>query len=130
MNIRPFDFDKDYAEVSSWWTKQSWPVMPKNYLSASGFIAVDDENKYAVTWVFKTDSPFYIMEWLVGNPDVSFEKRKEGVDMVVESASEYSKSCGAKHLLTMTNNTRFCEKLKELKFTETDNNMVHFMRSL
>ena len=130
MKIRRFDFEKDYKDVSSWWKSQGWPVLSRDMLSDDGFIAYDDNKKYAATWVYKTNSPIYIMEWLVGNPDVDYSLRKQGIVLVVEMSSLFAKESGAKSLLTMTSNERFAEKLEELKFNETDRNMIHYIRSL
>lgn len=130
MEIRLFDLEKDYDEVSSWWTKQKWPVIPSEFLSPTGFIAIDGDDKVAVTWVYRTDSPIYIMEWLVGNPDVSHEKRKQGIEGVINTSSIYAKESGASQLFTMIRNDRLSEKLKDLDFKETDKEMTHFIRSL
>jgi len=130
MTVRLFDYDKDYEDIKSWWKEQEFPVIPKDYLSTTGFISEDKENKYAVTWVFTTNSPIYIMEWTVGNPNVDYKKRKEGLHQIIEASSVFAKECGAKFLLTMTNNNRFYNKLTEFNFDEQDRNVIHMMRSL
>ena len=130
MDIRSFNFDKDYLDACAWWTKQDWPILQKDLLSDTGFIAHDDDTKYAVAWVYSTNSSIYILDWYVGNPDVDYKKRKEGLELIVDAAADFAKESGAKQLLTMTNNKRLSEKLKDMKFNETDRDMIHFVRSL
>ena len=130
MEIKSFNTNTDYNDVSSWWKAQDWPILPESILSDCGFIIKDNNLKIAATWVFKTNSPIYIMEWTVGNPEVSWEKRQEGIQLLTEAASSWSKEHGASYLLTMTKSKRFIEKLKDSGFKETDDEMVHLMRSL
>lgn len=130
MQVRKFDVNKDYNEVATWWSKQNWPVLPANILSSAGFIAYDDKQKYAATWVFATNCPIYIMEWTVGNPDANWEDRSSGIELVTSAACEWAKNDGAKQLFTMTKSDRFINKLEEYGFQKTDSGMTHLVRSL
>ena len=130
MQVRQFDSLKDYSDVSTWWKKQDWPVLPLSMLTTSGFIVENDENKLAATWVFKTNCPVYIMEWTVGNPDVKWEDRQEAIKMLTSSASEWAKKNGASYIMTMTKSERFMDKLQEYGFTKMDTDMTHLIRSL
>lgn len=130
MIVRQFDNEKDYQDVSAWWLKQEWPVLPAAILSKAGFIVEDQNEKLAATWVFATNCPIYIMEWTVGNPDIEWNKRSNGIKVVTDAACEWAKNDGASQIFTMTKSKRFIEKLEEVGFKETESGMTHLVRSL
>lgn len=130
MEVRFFDKAKDYPDVKLWWEKQEWFPVETHLLSSTGFIAETEKTKLAATWIYVTNSSIYIMEWTVGNPDVEWEQRAEAIDLVVETASRWSKTNGAAIVFTMAGHDRLINKLKKQDFIETDTNMTHFVRRL
>lgn len=130
MNVRSFDSNLDYSDVSSWWKKQEWPVLPLELLTTSGFIIEDENNKIAATWVIKTNCPIYLMEWTIGNPEVKWEDRSTGIDLITNAACQWAKVDGASHVLTMTKNERFMNKLENNGFIKAESGMTHLMRLL
>lgn len=130
MEVRKVDLEKDYDEIASWWKSQGWPVLPKEVLSSSGFIAEEAGVKLAATWMFPTNCPIYIMEWTVGNPDAPWNIRSEALRAVTDGACEWAKKDGAAQVFTMTKNDRFIDKLGEFGFNVTENGMTHLVRSL
>ena len=130
MIVRPFDKDKDYADVAEWWAKQDWPVMPQDHLTTAGFIAENGDKKLAATWIFATNCPIYIMEWTVGNPEADWKERAEAIDLVTNTACEWAKQDGAKMVFTMAKHERYMDKLQKNGFNITESGMTHFIRSL
>ena len=130
MKVRLFDPEKDYEEVASWWSKQEWPVLPLQMLSPMGFIAEKDGQKLAATWMYSTNSPTYIMEWTVGNPDANYEDRNDGLKHVTEEACHWAKTDGAMQVFTMTKHKRFIDKLSSYGFQKTEDEMTHLVRRL
>ena len=131
MIIRNFDSDLDYVDVMSWWESQGWPALPSSMLSNTGFIVeTNDGIKLASNWIFPTNCPIWIMEWTVGNPDVEWTQRKEGLDYLINHSCQWAKNNGALKVFTMTKHARFIDKLQELNFIKTDDNMTHLIRSL
>lgn len=130
MEARFFDPKKDYKEVASWWESQGWPVLPEQVLGPSGFIVEEDGKKLAATFMFPTNCPIYIMEWTVGNPEVSHELRSEALKKVTDKACQWAKEDGAAQVFTMTKHERFIKKLEEYGFQVTDSGMTHLVRSL
>ncbi len=129
MKVRSFK-EEDYNDVSSWWAEQGWPVLPLEILSPTGYVAEEDGNLIAATWVFPTNCPIYIMEWTVGNPKVEWDKRNEGLKLVTDEACRWAKEDGAVQVFTMTKHERFINKLEEFGFDKTDSGMTHLMRRL
>jgi hypothetical protein len=129
MNIDKFNSD-DYKIVSEWWRSQDWPTVPSNLLSNHGFIIRDESIPIVAGWVYETGTPMFLLEWIVGNPDIDWEKRQEGILTLVDFCSEYSKQLGAQMLFTMIKNERLMDKIESKGFMKTDENMSHFIRSL
>jgi len=130
MKLVKFDIEKDYNQISDWWTKQNWPSIPKEYLSEYAFMAQDNGVNIAITFVFTTNCPMNIMEWTVGNPEVNWELRNKGIELIIEEACKWSKKNGAKQVLTMTGHKRFINKLEKSGFNITDKDVTHLMRGI
>lgn len=131
MNIRDFDIQKDYDDVVKWWKANDWVVMPPEMYGIQGFIAETDDHKIAACWVYRDKKcPICILEWTVGNPDIDWEVRKEGIDKVIAQSFSWAQEDGAQFVLTMTKNKRLIEKLKDNNFVETDSGMTHLIRRL
>lgn len=130
MKVRDFDTKTDYVDVAAWWKKQDWPAMPLDILSPKGFISEKNDVKLAATWIYRFSKSMYLMEWTVGNPDISFEDREEGIRMVTNKACDWAKLDGAKHVLTMTKHNRLIDKFKNYGFNVSDTEMTHLIRSL
>jgi len=130
MLVRKFDHH-DYADVATWWVKQKWDVIPQDLLGVNGYIVEKDNQKLAATWIYRLqDSPWALMEWTVGNPDVNWDDRAQAIKMVTDEACKWAKNDGAKLVFTMTKSERFIEKLQEQGFTKSDSEMTHLIRSL
>ena len=130
MQTRSFNIEQDYDTVATWWTKQGWPALPKSILQCKGFVVEENNKALAATWIFATGCPVYIMEWTVGNPDVSWEIRDPAIKMVTDSACNWAKEDGASQVFTMTKHDRLIGKLEEYGFMKTDSGMTHLVRSL
>lgn len=129
LKVRKFS-KEDHKDIVNWWNEQDFPALPIELLSPNGFIVEDEEEKIAATWVYRTDSPIYIMEWTVGNPSLDFKKRGAGLDLLIDNASTWAKEDGALLLFTMAEHKRLISRLENKNFTKTDENMTHFMRRL
>ena len=66
MQVRKFNVETDYDDVCAWWTSQGWDAIPKHLLGITGFIAYDDNGKYAACWLYRDKGcPISILEWTV-----------------------------------------------------------------
>jgi hypothetical protein len=129
FNIKLFK-DSDYDIVKSWWKHYDWPAVSLDVLPKTGFIIDNDEIPVAASWVIATNSPIYLLEWTVGNPDIDWELRSEGLQKLIEYCCHFCKNNGANFVFTMTKNKRLLEKLKNCNFKTTDEDMTHLLRSL
>ena len=80
MEVRKYN-PSDYFTVASWWSKQKWPVIPSDHLPEHGFIV----DGIAAGFLYKTDSKFALLEFVIANPDTSKEDRSKALDLVIDS---------------------------------------------
>lgn len=131
MQVREFDVNTDYSHIIKWGEKQDWPIMPARFYGHKGFIVHNESLAIAVAFVYRDKGcPFCILEWVIGNPEVDWKLRKEGLDIVIDTCSNWAKEDGAEIVLTMTNNKRLIEKYKENDFIQTDEGITHLIRRL
>ena len=129
MNIRVYE-DKDYPMITKWWEAQGWPILPEAALPAVGFIVEEDEVGLCAGFVYRTDSAFALFEWIVGNPEADKDKRREGLDLLIKTASLYIKEEGFSLVLTMTKHPSFITRLENHGFQETDHGMTHLVKGV
>ena len=61
---------EQYELVANWWDAHGWHSVPQEFLSKTGLMVFDDEGvPRAALWLYRTDSPVMMAEWLVVNPD-------------------------------------------------------------
>lgn len=130
LSIREFNIDTDREDVMCWWKSQGWDSSTIGLVSPNGFVAEVDDKKVVATWVLKTDTPIYLIEWTVGNPDVSWETRDICIKALTEHACSWAKENGASATMVMTKNKRYIDKLKDNGFMLSDDGMTHLVRSL
>lgn len=130
MKVRFFDINKDYEDIKSWCEQRQFPILVKEMLSTTGFICEDESNKIAATWVYITNSPTFLMQFTINNPNLDWKIRNEGMQQIFNAASDFSKKHGAKLLLASVENKRLIEKLEVNGFEQTDKNVTHMIRGL
>lgn len=131
MKIVKFNKDKHYDEVTNWWKEHSFPTIPSHLLSDTGFIVADDNdvNQVAI-WVYKTNSPIYIFEWLIGNPAVDKNIRNQGIDFLLDFCLRWSKDNGAESMIAMVKEKHVVDRFKKHQFNSIKNDMITLVRSL
>ena len=130
MKLAVFAPQDHYNILSDWWTKQEWPIIPKDALPTTGFIAYEGDTPIAAGFLYDTDSTFSIIEWIVGNPDVSYDDRASGLDLVIEGLSTVAKARGKKYIHTFVKHERLMKRYEKFEFKRTDTNMTSMIRSL
>jgi len=131
VNIRSFDKDKDYNDVSSWWTKQNWPVIPIEFLGPNGFMIENEQNKIATMWVLQFGgTPMYSIEWIIGNPDIEWQDRSEGIKQLTNYLCDWTKKQDGKIMLCMTQHKRIADNFLKIGFTTDDTHIYPLIRSL
>lgn len=130
MKLELFQEDKHFAEIKRWWLAHNWPIVGIHTLSNTGYVAVKDDVMIAACWLYLTNGPWAALEWMVGNPGVSYEVRAEAQDKLIEGLSKLAKVADAKLIFTNTNHKRLIERFKNNGYNITDEGMTNLVRIL
>lgn len=115
---------KDEAIVHEWWEKRGWPKMPFSTLPPTGYIY---ENKAAL-WVYITNSPIILVEWLVTNPEA--EGRGEALEELISQVCAFYEALGAKQAWTMSNVPQLKKRLLNTGYRVTDEGLSVYLKTL
>lgn len=131
IKVEAFEVARHYKEIESWWKTQGWDALPPQMLPF-GYVALREnlggrEEMLAAAFVIGTDGALHVMEWIVGNPSVSYEERGLGIDAVVSACLNHCKERGASAVITTTKHERLIERYKKMGFLETDTGMTHLV---
>lgn len=127
MQIRKFDPEQDYETVAHWWKKREWPVVPLALLSKTAFIVEDDTQAYAAGWLYKTDSKFALLEWIIANPDCEQKKRAQSLDILISRLMEAARQGGFSNVFSSISNERLIERYKKHGFKTSDKGMTNMI---
>ena len=88
-----------YEAVATWWERHNWHAVPQEFLSKTGLMMYDGDTPRAVIWLYRTDSPLMMAEWLVTNPDNTPRESYAAVKALLENVKLIADSAGA-YLMT------------------------------
>ena len=127
--VREFHAESDLPQLQEWWKAQNWPGLPKEMLP-HGYVSYIGETLTAAVFVIGTDGALFVMEWLVGNPSVSYEERGAGIEAVVRACLTFCKEQGAAAVITTTKHERLIARYEAMGFQKTDEGMTHLVIDL
>lgn len=127
MKIYPLNLDKDYDVLVRWWEGYGWPAPSKDILPTNGFIVKKDEVGVVAGFCYKTDSSMMLFEWIIGNPNIEKETRKDGQTLLIRFVKLWAKTNGFNYLFTMTKNSGLEQRLLDNGFKKTDIDVSHFV---
>jgi hypothetical protein len=116
MILREFKPDQ-YDLVAKWWAEHGWHAVPQAFLSKTGLMVYDDEDvPRAAIWLYRTDSPIMMAEWLVVNPDNSPRQSYAAVKELLTNVKLIADSAGS-HLMTFLQDRSLVKTFKKQGFT-------------
>lgn len=116
MHVRPYTQD-DYKTLCAWWTDHSWPHIPSDILSDTGFIAVLADKPISAGFLYISNSNFAFMDWLVSDKQSSHDDRGQALDLVIQSIFSLAKERGIKQICTISNHKRLMDRYQGHGFT-------------
>lgn len=131
INVRHFNPENDYADVSAWWRAHKWPPIPREVLPFLGFIAESDQGKLAAQWVYeaKTGNICYI-EFLISNPQADKLERKDAIDLVISKSLREAKERGYLFAYTSVKHPLLVPRLEKHGFAISDREMTNMTYQL
>jgi hypothetical protein len=122
--------DVEYAIAKSWWEDHGWEVVRRDALSDMGIMVWNESTPIYAGWVYYTGSNITLLEWIVSNKSATPEEKSGGMEVLVDEASNISKSLGAKFMMTFSNNNKLINKLTSIGYQETDKGVTHMIKPL
>lgn len=116
MNIRSFDFDKDYLTICSWYRSYDKQPPYKTALSKTGYIVED----ICVGFLYKTDSNIAFIEGYISNPKSDKNIKHKALDLITENLIMDAKDNGFKTIISMSNNKHVINMMKNFNYEITD----------
>ena len=102
IRLEQYKPDKHYELLETWWRGYDWEPVPKDGLPPSGFVAYKEDQPLAAGFLYDTDSPWALIEWIVGNPESKKQDRRDAVDKVMEGLIVIAELKGKKYIHSVT----------------------------
>ncbi len=130
IDVRRFEFERDYEEISTWWKAHGWSPVSPDLLPKRGFVAEYDGVKVCAIWLYLTDSKLALCEYLISNPQSDKTIRRDAIRRVTNKALRVAKDQGFRICWTFFNHPGLVKTYGDLGFTETDKGLTHMIKHL
>lgn len=118
--------ESDYETVVSWWQSRSWPVLPREFLPATGYVV----EGICAGFLYQTDSKIAWLEFIISNPATSPDDRAKALDSLIQHAVEDAKLKGFKIVFTSTNHDKLIKRYEDNGFIVGDKGMTNLVRNV
>lgn len=132
FSVRPYNEEKDFETVCSWWTARSLPRIWKALLPLeTTFVVEHDGVPVTCACLYLMNCPDASMvEMLASNPNVSKEVRREGVSLIFSHLEKEAKSRGYRTLVLFSYEDKLKDRYLELGFIPAISNVTTFAKSI
>lgn len=107
-----FNPSKHYVEICNWWVAQGWEPIKMDHLPLNGVVVYVGDVMACAAFVYKTDSAFCLLDWIVANPLVRRQERTDSLNMLFEAAQMIAKELGFKTIFTTTKNSALVSRME------------------
>lgn len=130
VKVELFNPEKHYEEVSQWWTAQKWPVVPLSHLPQTGLVVTFNDKPSAAVFIYKTDSAFCWIEYIVASPEIRHEERDLVLSVLISSAKLSARLMGFQTVHMSIRNESLSKRIEAQGFTLGDSGMSNFVCDL
>jgi hypothetical protein len=127
ISVDYFNPEKHYETVAAWWKASDWPVVPLSHLSQTGLVVSNNGAPAAAAWIYKTDSAFCILEFIVADPAVRREARTNVISVLVSAAKMLCRSMGFQSIYMSIKNDSLAKRIEAHGFKPTDKGMTSYL---
>jgi hypothetical protein len=131
VKIKVLPFSKEhYEEVKSWWEFHHWTPTPLSHLPTYGFVSFCDDLPAAAGWLYRTDSAFCWLDYIVANPKVRREARSLAINAMVDAATSEARNMGYRSMFMTAKSAPLIERMRKRGFIEAENGMTNLILKL
>lgn len=121
--------DSDYPMVAEWWRAWKWDVLPQECLPELGVIVSDGDTDICAAWLYRTDSAFALIEWVISNPKAK-KYRKQAISELIGCLCWHAEKLGFKAVVTMVSHPSLIANMERLGFEGRRDGMTNLIRRL
>lgn len=121
---RPYN-PSDYALLSEWWAAHNWPPMPEQFLPRTGVVVEVEDKAVCAGFLYKTDSAFAWLEWVVSDPKSDKLERSQALDTLIGSLLHIAQSLGFQAIHTSARHPGLIERYQAHGFVLADTQMTN-----
>jgi hypothetical protein len=119
MIVRRATLEDDYPEICHWWKYQGKAILAWDILPKLSFIAEDQGEKIACTWLYCSDSVTGFVAWTIHNPDVNARKFPQALRMIQKAVHQAAQAVGIKILFQFSGGGGFSRLLVKSGWVKT-----------
>ena len=128
FTIRKFEFDNDFKDFAAWCdyvTRQNNSASSQ-LLSNEGYVIENNTDKVVIGFLYTTNSPVALLEYVIANPKVHRNDRKMAIKNLLTHIETTAKNKGYEILMTFTSTIGFGDTLVRNGFTRTVKSYEYF----
>lgn len=125
MSIRRFQ-PADHLILSQWWNAHGWTPVGLDMLPATGFIV----DGICAGFLYRTDSAFGILDWVISNPSVDAAARAQALDELIAALVNEAKRFGQKAIFSSVGHPGLIGRYEKHGFVKSDTGMTNMIRSM
>lgn len=129
--VRSYQKD-DYATIKRWWeaSNEAIPGMELFPEESTLVLEVNNVPAFALIIFLTNSKELCYFEGFIGNPEIKGKERKDASDKLAEAAFAFAKGLGYKRAITFSYVDKVKNRIEELGFTRTLDNLSSFVKEL
>ena len=130
FNIRSKnDYDRYYPILKSWWEeKEGWRSINPEFLSSRGIIVKDNNDYVCAAWLYKTDSAYGVINWVITNDKIKAKQKKECLKYMFNILEKYAKHIKISAIYMVMETGSLKNFLQKEGFLKTSDNIAEFFK--
>jgi len=118
----------DYGIITEWARARQFPVLPQEFLPATGLI----HEGHCVGFLYGTDSKICWMEWIISNPNSKSSERNTAMNELLDGLIEEAKRQGFLIMFSSVEaaNKKLTDRYGSKGFVMTDTGMNNMIKDL
>jgi hypothetical protein len=124
LEVRSYN-PTDYNMLSVWWNAHKWPPMPEQFLPPTGRVVEINGKPVCAGFLYKTDSAFAWLEWLVSDPSSGKMERSQALDSLIAALISDAQALGFQAIHTSARHPGLIDRYQAHGFVLADSQMTN-----
>lgn len=122
----------DYPMLSAWWGQSNMPTPPEDAIPEASTLIVEIDGIPAISCSLVTTNikTYCYMDFLIGNPELQGQARKEATTLVVSCLESFAKAEGFKSILCFSTKPSLTKYYESLGYVKTHSGLTSHIREL